>query len=527
MLSVVENKPLPEFDSRVFDMVVPANHYLRRVSEVIDFERFRHWLQDAYSPDMGRPSIDPIRMLKVLFLCFHYKLSDRQVIERTRTDMAFRWFLRFELHADLPNHTNGTHFRQRLGEERFKQIFQEIVTVAREHGLVRDRLRLKDATHFIADVAELRPLALAAQVRDHLLRAAMPFFPEWVQTQRVYAENITQTTAELPDAERLSARVVHLQAMVMYLREQVAPWPVVDTEETPRRRLRRVLAIADKLLADRADPEAGDRLASAVDPDARTGLHGRYFNGFLLDMAMDADSEIITAVNVLPANSPEAEDAIKLIRQEEEAQGNDVQGLSMDGAGFNGPVLRELSAPEGLNIDVTVPPPKPMPRSTYGPERFSLTVLDNGCGELTCPAGQTTRQRERLKDKHACRYTFKASQCARCSLRDQCLQKPQSKKGRTVIKNDYEVEHQRVYAKAKTAEYAQTRREHPKVERKLGELSRHHGNRRSRYRGLPKALVQTLVTALVVNVKRIVTLLTEKTKAVVVALPVRAEAGMS
>ena len=43
--------------------------------------------------------------------------------------------------------------------------------------------------------------------------------------------------------------------------------------------------------------------------------------------------------------------------QEEAAQGNDVQGLSMDGAGYNGPVLRELTDPEGLNLDVTVPPP--------------------------------------------------------------------------------------------------------------------------------------------------------------------------
>jgi Transposase DDE domain len=295
----------------------------------------------------------------------------------------------------------------------------------------------------------------------------------------------------------------------------------------PRRRLRRILAIAEQLLADNADPEAGDRLASAVDPDARTGLHGRYFNGFLLDIAMDADSEIITAMNVFSANRPEAEDAIKLIKQEEAAQGNDVQGMSMDGAGFNGPVLRELSDPEGLNIDVTVPPPQPAPRSTFGPERFSLTVLDNGCGELTCPAGQTTRQRERLKDKHACRYTYKASQCAGCSLRDQCLQKPQSKKGRTVIKNDYEVEHQRVYAKAKTAEYAQTRREHPKVERKLGELSRHHGNRKARYRGQPKTLAQSLMTGLVVNVKRIVTLLSQKAKAAMAPLPMRAEVTMT
>src|SRR5439155_11478865 len=122
--------------------------------------------------------------------------------------------------------------------------------------------------------------------------------------------------------------------------------------------------------------KAGDRLGSAVDPDARTGLHGGYFLGYLFDMAIDADSEIITAVNVLPGNGAEAADAITLIQQEEMAHGNDVAGLSIDGAGYNGPVLRELTDPAGLNLEVIVPPPTPAPRTTFGPERFSLTIID-------------------------------------------------------------------------------------------------------------------------------------------------------
>jgi hypothetical protein len=74
----------------------------------------------------------------------------------------------------------------------------------------------------------------------------------------------------------------------------------------------------------------------------------------------------------------------------------------------------------------------------------------------------------------------------------------------TVIKNDYEVEYKRVKLKATTPEYAAVRREHGKVERKLGELARHHGNRLARYRGIVKTLVQSLLRALVVYVKRIV-----------------------
>src|ERR1019366_8122041 len=137
----------------------------------------------------------------------------------------------------------------------------------------------------------------------------------------------------------------------------------------PVQRLQRALTGAFKLLADRADPEAGDRLASAFDPDARNGKHGQFYVGYLFDVAMDADSEIVTAVNVLPANGAEAADAVTLIQQEEAARATDVQGLSMDGAGYNGPVLRELTDPEGLSLPVPVPRPATPERTTFGPER--------------------------------------------------------------------------------------------------------------------------------------------------------------
>jgi hypothetical protein len=245
--------------------------------------------------------------------------------------------------------------------------------------------------------------------------------------------------------------------------------------------------------------------------------------GYLLDMAIDADSEIITAINVLPANGAEAADAVTLIAKEEAAQGNDVEGLSMDGAGYNGPVLRVLTDPAGLNLDMTVPPPQVPQRATFGPERFTLTVLENGGGELTCPAGQTTRQRERSANGSGAKYIFKPSQCSACPQRQQCLQNPASKKGRTVIKNDYEAEYRQVQQKAATPEYQQTRRTHPKIERKLGEMARHHGLRQARYRGQAKVLGQALLTGLVVNIKRIVGLLLKKTLGAASTPTVRAE----
>lgn len=65
-----------------------------------------------------------------------------------------------------------------------------------------------------------------------------------------------------------------------------------------------------------------------------------------MDIMMDADSELITATNVLPANGDEAADAVTLVKQEEAAHGNDIEALSIDKIGFQGPVLRELQDPE-------------------------------------------------------------------------------------------------------------------------------------------------------------------------------------
>ena len=98
---------------------------------------------------------------------------------------------------------------------------------------------------------------------------------------------------------------------------------------------------------------------------------------------------------------------------------------------------------------------------------------------------------------------------------------------RLAARVEYEAEYRKVEAKAQTAAYQETRRTHPKIERKLGELARHHQARRARFRGLPKVLVQAVLTALVVNVKRLVKLLAPTTSAAGSACAVRADLGVT
>ena len=75
--------------------------------------------------------------------------------------------------------------------------------------------------------------------------------------------------------------------------------------------------------------------------------------------------------------------------------------------------------------------------------------------------------------------------------------------GRNVRKNDYAKEYRQVREKASTQAYVSIRSEHPKVERKLGEVLNRHGGRRARYRGAAKVLIQELMACTATNIKRI------------------------
>jgi transposase len=500
-------------DQEIFEATVAKDHYLRRVRAVIDFERFRAELSSCYSENLGRPAKEPLLLLKLEFLQYQYNLSDQRVLEQTRCNMAFRYFLDLSLKSPLPQHTLFTKFRKRLGVEKHQRIFEDVVAQARTHGLVKDRLRLKDATHVIANIAIPSAVRLVTQTRQQLLDALRPYQPERVAAEEARAAVIHTTTADLSGEERLLQRVTQLRSIVTQVEADIATGALAPSTEPAWQELQAVLQLAHKVLADREDPQSQDRLVSLQDRDARWGYHHVHYAGYLLDVTEDADSGIITALNVLPANGDEARDATTLIEQEEQAQGNDVQALSMDGAGCRGELLREWTDPQGLNLDVIVPPrPKPAPTGCFGVERFTLAADGQ---TMTCPAGHSSNQRSRNRHDSGWVFRFRRGVCAACPLLGQCTPKLGRTIGRQVSTNDYEAEYQAIAAKSQTPAYREIRRQHRGIERKLGELVRWHALRRARYRGTTRVLIQSLLTALVVNIKRVVRALA--------APPVRAE----
>jgi hypothetical protein len=111
----------------------------------------------------------------------------------------------------------------------------------------------------------------------------------------------------------------------------------------------------------------------------------------LLKMVMtDVDSELITMLEVLPANGAEARSAVALVRHVEQVHGNDVETLSIDGIGFKGAVLRELTDPEDLAIEVIVPPTDFQKSEGFLSTEFQLT--EDGT-RVTCPGRTDLQQR--------------------------------------------------------------------------------------------------------------------------------------
>jgi transposase len=500
-----ELKPL---DHQIFSQLVPEDHYLRRLKAAVDFTQLRPLLADCYSAEMGRGALDPVCLLKLLLLQFHYGWSDENVMKQAQVNVAMRYFLDWPLTTPLPDSSLLTHFRKRVGAERLQRVFDEIMKQARAAGLVKDRLRLKDATHVIANIAVPATIQLVAQVREKLLATAETFAPSEVAQHRQEAVEIRAATADLADAGRLLHRVEHLRTLVSWAQtwQQRLQSKAPEVSAQVYERFVAALELARKILKDR-EPEARDKLLSLKDTDARRSKHGAYYDGYLVDVSLDPDSDLICAIDLLPSNADEAANAKNLIESEEAAQGNDIERLSMDGKGYNGAVLKALSDdPQGPQLVVYVPPvefSKPTP-GLFQADDFTLNETGH---TLTCPNGQQTKSRCRGSRDHAWQYSFSVAQCRDCPLRAQCL-KPNARQGRAVYKSDFAAQYRAAQQRATTDEFKQIRKEHPAIERKLNELVRWHTGRQVRYRGRLRAKMQYLLLAVVVNCKRIVRLLT-------------------
>ena len=83
---------------------VPGNHLLRKIDRFVDWSEVRAHLE-PYCSDVGRPSIDPELMMRMLIVGYGFGIrSERRLCEEVHLNLAYRWFCRLGLDADVPDH---------------------------------------------------------------------------------------------------------------------------------------------------------------------------------------------------------------------------------------------------------------------------------------------------------------------------------------------------------------------------------------------------------------------------------------
>lgn len=132
------------------DMLVPEDHLLRKTDEHIDFSFIYDLVEEKYSLDNGRPSIDPVTLIKIPVIQYMFGIkSMRKTIKEIEVNMAYRWFLGLGFHDPVPHFsTFGKNYKRRFeGTDLFEQIFEKILFQCMKQGLVDTDTIFVDATH--------------------------------------------------------------------------------------------------------------------------------------------------------------------------------------------------------------------------------------------------------------------------------------------------------------------------------------------------------------------------------------------
>ncbi len=145
----------------------------------------------------------------------------------------YRYFLQIPVHYRLPAPTSLVNFRGRLGVDGFQEVFNQLISAARQAGMVRDRLRLKDASHMIAKIAVPSTLKLLAQVREKVLAGMGDLEPASADGFRIEIDRMREDTRSASDEIRLQQRVELLGEMVSCLKEMLASLPCILYFQSP------------------------------------------------------------------------------------------------------------------------------------------------------------------------------------------------------------------------------------------------------------------------------------------------------
>ena len=136
--------------------LVPMDHLFRKVNDSIDFSFIYDEVENLYCSNNGRPSIDPVVLVRFLLIGFLYGInSERRISEEIQVNMAYRWFLGLDIMDKVPDHSTISQNRRRRFNcsGLFRRILQKTVAICIEKGLADGKLVFTDSTHIKANAS--------------------------------------------------------------------------------------------------------------------------------------------------------------------------------------------------------------------------------------------------------------------------------------------------------------------------------------------------------------------------------------
>ena len=153
MMSKATEKQRDQIQMFCMEDLVPSDHLLRKIEKALDFSFIYPLVEDKYSQDNGRPSLDPVVLIKMAMIQYLFGIrSMRQTVKDIEVNAAYRWFLGMDFSDNVPHFTTfGKNYQRRFARtDLFERIFAHILERCMSYGYVKEGVMFVDATHIKA-----------------------------------------------------------------------------------------------------------------------------------------------------------------------------------------------------------------------------------------------------------------------------------------------------------------------------------------------------------------------------------------
>jgi IS5 family transposase len=467
----------------LYNLIIPKDNMLREINELMDFSFVYEELKDRYSLDNGRNAIDPIRMFKYLLLKAIFELSDVDIVERSRYDMSFKYFLHMAPEEAVLDSSSLTKFRKlRLKDlNLLDMLINKTVEIAIEKGIIKSKAIIVDATHTRARYNQKSPREIL-QDRSRKLRKAV-----YKANESLKDKFPVKNTSDV-----LADEIVYCQKLIDVLEAEGGVCELPKIKE-PLNLLKET--IADDL----------EQLQISEDQDAKIGHKSAdsSFFGYKTHLAM-TEERIITAAVITTGEKNDGKQLQTLI-QKSKATGMEIKTVIGDTAYSE---KDNIAYTKSSEIELIA---KLNPLITQGGRKKEDEFQFNkDAGMYVCKAGHMAVRKGRQGKKGVGKnqvdtYYFDVEKCKRCPIKDGCYKDGAESKTYSVsIKSG---EHTEQMKFQETEYFKEKAKERYKIEAKNSELKHRHGYDVATSSGLLGMELQGAMAIFTVNLKRILKLM--------------------